>query len=223
MPRVIPRGNILQSVQSEAQSVAIPSAISKISSAANTAATAIPDISAIEALLPKNCSLGTKQFCVGYDDHTDCNNLPLNVSSIIPEAVASFVSGQVQALQPLEGILTKITAANIQDSLILGLVLVVIMAAAFVSSIAGQLFCIASCLLPLGNKTRVIICLASGVVCCLFFLIPVVTLRYVVQPEIQKLQAIIDVEKGDVSRYYLGAFLCAVYMMLVATIAPALT
>ena len=78
-------------------------------------------------MIPRNCSLGTKQFCFGFDNRTECNNLPLNLSNIVPEAVTTFVGDQVQALQPLPGILTKVTMANIQDSLILGLVLMLAM------------------------------------------------------------------------------------------------
>jgi hypothetical protein len=50
-------------------------------------------------MIPRNCSLGTKQFCFGFNNRTECNNLPLNLSNIVPEAVATFVGDQVQALQ----------------------------------------------------------------------------------------------------------------------------
>ncbi|KAF4636774.1 hypothetical protein G7Y89_g1322 [Cudoniella acicularis] len=55
-----------------------------------TAAVASAAETAIEALLPRNVSLGISQFCVGFVDHTDCTSLPLNVSDMIPEAVTQF-------------------------------------------------------------------------------------------------------------------------------------
>ena len=117
MSRSIIGRDFLQSL-SEAQSAtnivatAIPSAISKVQSTAS-AATAIPDITKVKEMIPRNCSLGTKQFCLGFDNRTECNNLPLNLSNIVPEAVATFVGDQVQALQPLPGILIKVIVTNI--------------------------------------------------------------------------------------------------------------
>jgi hypothetical protein len=142
MPRTIPGRDILQPLQSEAQSAAnivstaISPAISKVQSAAS-AATALPDFNTVKEMIPRNCSLGTKQFCFGFDNRTECNNLPLNLSNIVPESVASFIGGQFQALQPLQGILAKVTMANIQVCLILGLVLMLVMATIFISSIFG--------------------------------------------------------------------------------------
>ena len=97
--RAIPAGSLLQPFQSEVQSAAgflttdIPAVTSKIQSAVGAAKTA-----AIKALLPRNCSLGTKQFCVGFSNHTKYNDLLLNIFNIIPEDVARFVGDIVQAL-----------------------------------------------------------------------------------------------------------------------------
>ena len=110
---------------------AIPAAASNIQSAASAAETAA--INEIEALIPINCSLGTKQFCIGFTNHTKCNDLPFNVSNIILEAATSFVGNEIQALQPLEGILAKVMPANIQGCSILALVLILVMATIFFS------------------------------------------------------------------------------------------
>ena len=136
-------------VVSVANSVAtaIPGAISQVQSAANAAATTIPK--AIEELIPKNCSLGTKQFCVGFTHNITCDDLPLALSDIVPEEVKSFLGDQLNDLQSLEGISTKVTSAYIQDCLIVGLVLMLILATIFFCSIFGRLFCIAAILLRL--------------------------------------------------------------------------
>ena len=68
---------------------AIPSAISQVQSASNVAATAIPK--AIKELIPKNCSLGIKQFCVGFTYNITYNNLLLALSNIVLEEVKSFL------------------------------------------------------------------------------------------------------------------------------------
>jgi len=60
-----------------------------VQSATNAAATAIPK--AIEELIPKNCSLGTKQFCVRFTYNIIYNDLPLALSDIVPEEVKSFL------------------------------------------------------------------------------------------------------------------------------------
>jgi len=86
-------------------------------------------------MIPKNCLLGTKQFCFGFNNRTECNNLLLNLSSIVLESVASFIGSQFQALQLLDVILAKVTVANIQVCLILGLVLILVIATILISSI----------------------------------------------------------------------------------------
>ena len=80
-------------------------------SAANIAATAIPK--AIEELIPKNCSLGMKQFCVGFTHNMTCDDLPLTLSDIVLEEVKSFLGDQVNNLQSLERISMKVTSVYI--------------------------------------------------------------------------------------------------------------
>jgi hypothetical protein len=106
---------------------AISAASSKVQGATGAVVTAISDITnitAINAMIPRNCLLGTKQFCIGFDTNTTCYDLPLNISNIVPEAVVKFVSDEVKSLQPLEGILAKVTLASIQGWVILGLIFI---------------------------------------------------------------------------------------------------
>ena len=220
IPRTIPGSDIIQSLESAAQSAvatAVSPAISNVESAANTAATAIPDISKIGHLIPLNCSLGTKQFCVGFDDRVDCNNLPLNLSSLVPKTIASFVRDQVQVLQPLEDELKKVTPTNIQHCLTGGLVLVLVMAVIFISSIFRRLFCFAKFLLRLSIFIRVLISLTVGLVCCIPFLIPTVIL-FDIQSKTENMPSSIKIEKGEVGNYCLGALGCFVSMILLVTV-----
>jgi hypothetical protein len=216
-PRSIPERDVLQPLHSEAQSAAnvvataISPAISKLQTAAS-AATAIPDINTVKEMIPRNCSLGTKQFCVGFDNRTECNNLPLNLSKIVPEAVTTFVGDQVHALQPLPGILAEVTVANIQGCLILGLVLMLAM-----TIILG----LAKHLLRLGIRIGMVIIFMAGLICCVPFVIPTIVL-FAVQSKIDNLPSSIEVQKGDVSNYFLGVLCCGVAMTLLATLSPIL-
>ena len=65
-------------------------------SAVNAAATAI--FKAIEELIPKNCLLGTKQFCVGFTYNIIYNDLLLALSNIVPKKVKSFLKDQLNNL-----------------------------------------------------------------------------------------------------------------------------
>jgi hypothetical protein len=67
---------------------------------------------------------------------------------------------------------------------------------------------------------RVIVCLVSGLICFIPFLIPTVIL-YILQSKTQNLPSSIEVEKGEVSGYCLGAFCCTVVMMLLTTVTQA--
>jgi hypothetical protein len=76
---------------------AIANAVNNAQSAAGAVVTAAT--AAIKGLIPLNCSLGTKGFCVRFANHTQqYNKFLLNVSRIIPEAVVSFVTDDFQTL-----------------------------------------------------------------------------------------------------------------------------
>ncbi|KAH0562626.1 hypothetical protein GP486_002689 [Trichoglossum hirsutum] len=134
MPRDLPRSDILQPLQPKAQSAAnaaaataVPGAISKVESVAKSATTALPNADAVREPIPRNFSLGTKQLCVGFSNRAKCKNLPLKISGVIPEHIAKIIGDRVEELH-LEQISAKITSTNIQNYLILGLVLIVLMA-----------------------------------------------------------------------------------------------
>ncbi|KAG4423588.1 hypothetical protein IFR04_003270 [Cadophora malorum] len=204
--------DLLQPLASEAQgaasvlATAIATAANNAQSAAGAVATAAT--AAIEGSIPRNCSLGTKGFCVGFANHTQqCSKFPLNVSRIIPEAVISFVADDFQALQPLAGILARVTQTNVEYCLRFGLGFILIMGAILVVLIFTPLFSFVHFLMKFG------ISLVSGVVFCVLLLAPTVIL-YEVQKNILNLQPLIQVEKGVAISYGWGASGCAILMML---------
>jgi hypothetical protein len=170
------------SFQSEAQSVAsflntaVSAASSKVQGATGAIATAITtavtNSTAIEAMIPRHCSLGTKHFCLIFDTNTTCHGLPLNISSIIPEAITKLDGDEFKSLLPLEGILAKVTLASIQGSVILGLILMLCL----MLMLTGLFFSLSSfetLLLKLGANV-------VSVFCFCFFLFPYLT--YVLCP-----------------------------------------
>jgi hypothetical protein len=178
-PRTIPSRGHLQPFQSEAQSAAnllntaISAASSKVQGAAGAVITAISDITnitAINTMIPRNCLLGTKQFCIGFNTNTICYNLPLNISNIVPEAVVKFVSDEVKSLQPLKGILAKVIFASIQGWVILGLIFIL-----FIILILACLyfFSFAIHLLKLGVYLVTVFCF------CFFLLFSYLTIYYI--------------------------------------------
>lgn len=215
-PRIIPARGHLQPFQSEAQSAAnllntaISAASSKVQGAAGAVTTAISDITnitAINAMIPRNCSLGTKQFCIGFDTNTTCHDLPLNISNIVPEAVMKFVGDEVKSLQPLEGILAKVTLASIQGWVILGLIFILFI---ILMLACLHFFSFATRLLKLG------VCLVS-VFCFVFFLFSYLTVHYV-QSRIPGFKSIIGVEEGPLGHLSMGVLICAGAIMLLTIV-----
>lgn len=171
---------------------------------------------AIEALLPRNLSLGISEFCVGFTDHTNCTNLPLNISDIIPEAIKQFsediqnlVTSQFQPLQYLEGVTAKVTSANIKGPIVVGI--------GFFAILATTLFfCLLIIRTVTNNLMKVGICLLA-ILYCIPFAIPPAILFYV-ESEIQESGPIISIEKGDAASLSIGALVCAIVMMLLTIV-----
>lgn len=91
---------------------------SEVQSAVSTAVTSVE--SAIGSVLPKNCSLGTDYFCLGLTDHIDCNELPLNISSILPSSLLAIEP--FNELGELDRALLEITPENLKACLIISAV-----------------------------------------------------------------------------------------------------
>jgi hypothetical protein len=195
----------------------ISSVISQAKSVPSTATAAIPDANAIGKLIPRNCSLGTKQFCVGFSNRIECNDLPLNVSNFLPEALTSFIGDQLHDLQPLEGTLAKLTSGFVQDWLISGLVLNLVMAVVFACSLVGLPYGLF--LQQLTPRLTLALRLTIGLICVVSFLVPT-TILHILCSKSQGLQSNIQAKKGDVSAYYFGALFCVIVMTVLTAFTP---
>jgi hypothetical protein len=132
----------------------------------------------------------------------------LNISSIVPEAVASFVANQIHSLQPLEGILMKITPANIEGSLISGLVLLGVIVSILVY-FAVKVVSFANLFLRLLRLGVCFLCLLF----CVALLIPIVTIHHV-QSKIQAFGPVVGIEKGGVFHQFILIVIFAGVMAL---------
>ena len=77
------------SLASEAQSMVsseLPSLTAVAASLASEARSAV-SIATAAAVTPRNCSLGTRFFCVGYTGSVNCSKLPLNISGVVANAI----------------------------------------------------------------------------------------------------------------------------------------
>jgi hypothetical protein len=97
-PRVVPVG-VLQNTTSSTiniLAIAIPSTTSNIQNTVGSVETAASG--EIEALIPRNYSFSTKKFYVGFKNHTNCNDLLLDISKIIPPEITNITGDKIQAL-----------------------------------------------------------------------------------------------------------------------------
>lgn len=205
---------VVTGIQSAANSAAtvVPGAVSKVQSAAGAAATSISG--AIGSIIPRNCSIGTGKFCIGIAEGLTCDNLPLNLSQILPSDIVESL-GNVDGTQALDEALQKVTTPYIRDCLIVGLLLMFVLTCLFIMSMYGWFS-------PLAGKTTLGIALSIlvGLVFCVPFIIPVVIL-HVLQSVLGHLPSWIEVRMGDVNTLCLGALCCSVTAVILGNIIPA--
>jgi hypothetical protein len=94
--------DFLQDVHDRAKS-ALSAAATRVVNAADQAESAINSaaitLQGIKEDLPQNCSLSTKRFCIGYRHESNCSNLPLDLSSLLPESVYELLASIEDAIR----------------------------------------------------------------------------------------------------------------------------
>ena len=105
---------------------AIPAVVSEVRSAANAVATAIPG--AIDTIVPRNCSIGISQFCIGFAHTISCSPLPPTISDIIPSEMRNMRGQELKNIENFDTTfpttLTRVTPTTLQNAWIAGLVLI---------------------------------------------------------------------------------------------------
>lgn len=191
--------NVVQGIETAAAAAVTTAIHGAISQAASIA---IP--SSVEALIPRNCSLGIKEFCVGSAH--DCFKLPLNLASIIPTDVAKFFHLNFNDIESLNTALAKITIA-LYDCLVLGSLSTIVM----VALLAYSIFYLSSKFLKAG------IHITLGLICFALFIIPVVIL-YTLDSKVKQTPPWIQVEYGKVYTPILVSLICVSFVAILNTI-----
>ncbi|KAK5188865.1 hypothetical protein LTR96_010869 [Exophiala xenobiotica] len=193
------------SVASDAATAA-SAAASQANSIASAAATAVNGGS---TEIPQNLSIGTKQYCVGFSNHVECQQLPVNVSSIVPQLVSNILSEQTGDLDHLRSVLAKATAVWIREPFIIGTATALVVAVVFCTSMVSWPFGAGTLLqgLTLLLMPRLIL----GLFCCICYLLPTIVL-YLLYSKSKELPSDIKADQGPVGGYCWGTFFSAMLM-----------
>ena len=184
----------------------IPGAISKVESAAGIIATTVP--TTLEAILPKTCSLGTGQFCVGTAKNVTCSNLPLNLTQIIPLSFENLVPDSTDGFNALHTVLENISIPYIPRCLVLGLFLILVHVIVINCSLYGLVSFPTIGPLRFQYLRRAIL-LALRLLCCIPFFVSVNVLD-ILRTNSSQLPSWIYVQYGGVYGICLGCLSCAV-------------
>jgi hypothetical protein len=168
--------------------------------------------------LPRNVSFGTERFCVGFtDDKSTCNNLPLNLSDLLPsqvhdlpDLVQDAIQDQLNDLQPYLTALTNVVYIRI--GLILGLVSMLLFASFFVGSMLRQF---------IGHQYRTLVYITLAVICCQPLLVATVILA-AIRLKSNSWRPRIEVQHGEVGALCFGAFGCAIGLIIISRITSVL-
>ncbi len=131
---ILSRDNVINSLQNEITSSAeiATAAVPAITQTAASAISSAVDAAerAVNSVIPKSCTLGTKYLCVSFSSYTPpCLTLPLNTSSPLSGGLANLskidqlkdVSPLLQSLQDIDRALSTITTQYIEGYFAFGL------------------------------------------------------------------------------------------------------
>ncbi|CAK7202010.1 hypothetical protein SEUCBS139899_004728 [Sporothrix eucalyptigena] len=205
--------NVLSQVESAASvaATALPGVASQVKSAAGAAATA--GIGAVTTALPQNCSVGSRQFCVGSAHAVTCHDLPLNLSTILPGGLETSLQDTFGAVRDADETLRKLTAPYVQGCFVVGLVLMLVETILSIVSVYGWFLPFSG----LAKTIRVTIITALGLVLCVPLVATTVVL-FVVQSKLSQLPTWIHVDQGALPHLSLGFLLCALAAAAAGTI-----
>ncbi|KAJ5033269.1 hypothetical protein J3E74DRAFT_295812 [Bipolaris maydis] len=209
-------------VASQAES-RITSAVSQAESAISSATATLKSI---EEIVPQNCSLGTKRFCIGYKQNINCSNLPLNFSSLLLEGVQKLpgpvqdaMRDRAEDLSQLVKSSTRFPALSVLDTLISGLVLMSIVMALSLSLALRRPQVVTRVFDRLKAMPRALTLLALGFICYS----PLVLLGFILNTILKTASGLlmwIGVEKGGVCGLGFAALACALVLVLALPAAP---
>ena len=221
----------VQDIQNGAKS-ALSAAATRVVDASDQAQSAISSVATslqdMEERLPRNCSLGTKRFCIGYEHESSCSDLPLNLSGLLPASVHDLpapvedaIRDRAEALSRLAGTSSKLPAVFVPGTLISGLV--------SMSAIAVLSLCLAFRWLPCATKIlsnlnvwlRALALLSLGLACCSPLILLALFLDTILRAA-DELPSWVEVERGESCVFCYGGLACALVLTLLVTASPAI-
>jgi hypothetical protein len=199
----------VQSLQSEVPSVTT-AAFSVISDAQTVVSSAITAIETdLESVIPKNCTLGTRYFCLGYVNNVTCSGLPLNVSDLLSRALPASISYQPNSLESLDQKLKNVSFEAIEGPFILGIISAAILVVALHYAFWKE--DPISAHPPRGLYPETVLGGVGSLVCMISFICPAAIL-WVLYSKTEHLPFNITSEKGKLMASSMAILCCAIVM-----------
>ncbi|ELQ45145.1 hypothetical protein OOU_Y34scaffold00006g4, partial [Pyricularia oryzae Y34] len=208
----------------------VSSILNNLQSAAGAVATSVPEIikdipkvisqapQLISELVPKNCSLGTGEFCIQIGDKNSCDALPLDLSTFIEPEIVKVLKQHFQDIENVDATLTQITTPYFRHTLIAGVVLTGIATLLVVMSAYGRFTWLKKSKEILFSPKPIvfILRLLIGLLLCVPYIIPTLTLS-MVRSKLDELPPWIEVENGDVFELLIGCTCCALFGAVISS------
>ncbi|KAF2818075.1 hypothetical protein CC86DRAFT_435319, partial [Ophiobolus disseminans] len=209
-----------------AAATGVANAAGQAQGALSSAAASVEDV---ENRIPHTYSLGTRQFCVESKHATDCRDLPLNLSSLLPEnihklpdVVEDALRERGDQLSSLMGPWNKLSSHTVPGILITEIVLMSLLTITSMCLELGALPWALRWLCQLGITLRVLATVVLGVILCTPLMVLASVLHEILRSA-EKLPAWIVVDRGEVGRLSFGACACALILVLWTAVAAVLT
>lgn len=185
--------------------------VSKVQSAARMLTTSLP---VHEAVLPRNFTIGTQEFCV-FARNLTCHRLPpkFNISDFTPLGIPA---SQFQSFNSAFTIVSK----SVFPGLIASVILTFTMVTLSLCLHFGRFYWVAAILMR-SRYLRAWILLLFGLICCAPFSAIAIMLHNF-NSEAVNLPAWIQVEQGQVSKLCIGGVCCSLVMVTLSSIVPIL-
>jgi hypothetical protein len=137
----------------------------------------------------------------------------------LPNPVENTIRERVDALAPLADRLTQFPTLYALNTLVAGLVLIATIIAFSIWLVFDRQSRIATTLQEQNVGIRMLALLGSGLVCCIPFLL-LVFITHTLVEKAKELPSWIKVEKGEVGGLGFGALGCALFLTVLAAVAP---
>ena len=193
-------------------------ALGAVASAAVVTGTSLRPIatSLPASLLPKNGSADLKRICFGFEQNLKC----ANPSIIFPKQVQKAMSRAGLGFQPITS--AARLSFLVKTLLFIGLTVVFALFPLFLASVLGRFLCIASILLKLGSRSKLIVHLILAFACCAPSFLLGLILHTLKTKTVISLAGI-GVARGSIGDFYTIGLACIGCATFLTAVAPLMT